>query len=364
MSKILLVVGGICLPFGLFAQVNGKLQIHFMNVGQGDGAVLISPQGEIVLFDTGPDKCVRPHGYLEQLGIDHIDYHIASHYHEDHIGCTLYILSRMPLRKAAYDRGERYKSKTFTNYLQAIGNLRRTATVDEVVTLDASAPQPVHIEFAVVKGNGFPIKDENDKSIVCVVRFGQFDAIIGGDLSGYNDGGYKDVETKVTNKIGQVEVYKVNHHGSEYSSNPQWLEAIQPVIGIISCGNGNGHGHPHPDALQRLHAANVKTYWTEGGNGGFPDPAFDTIGGNIIVEVEPNNPNFKVIYGAGRTNTHTVWNPVGSSAAAHYAWSKNAKVYHFRNCAYVDTISAWNLQTNNVPPPKKTLHPGCPKLGQ
>ena len=71
------------------ATANGHLQLHFMNVGQGDGALLLTPGGQSVLIDNGVlNRCDRPVAYLQGLGLSAIDYHIASHYHADHIGCT------------------------------------------------------------------------------------------------------------------------------------------------------------------------------------------------------------------------------------------------------------------------------------
>lgn len=103
--------------------------------------------------------------------------------------------------------------------------------------------------------------------------------MMAGDLSGDNDGGYKDVETPVPKRVGQVEIYKVNHHGSQYSSNETWIAKLSPRIAIISAGNGNKHGHPSREALDRIHAAGVaKTYWTERGKGGQP-----TAGKDIVV---------------------------------------------------------------------------------
>lgn len=65
-------------------QANGKLQIHFIDVGQGDGALLISPQGEMVLFDDGALLyCDKHVAYLHELGVKQVDYHITSHYHSD-----------------------------------------------------------------------------------------------------------------------------------------------------------------------------------------------------------------------------------------------------------------------------------------
>src|SRR2546422_11193175 len=88
-----------------YAAGNGRLQIHFMNVGQGDGAVLISPHGEVVLFDNGVlNECTAPVNYLQQLGITKIDYNVISHYHADHIGCTPEFLQKFPLQKDAIGR--------------------------------------------------------------------------------------------------------------------------------------------------------------------------------------------------------------------------------------------------------------------
>jgi competence protein ComEC len=160
----------------VLAQANGRLQIHFMNVGQGDGAILISPGGETVLFDNGVrNNCSRPLSYLSQLGVIGIDYHIASHYHDDHIGCTADVLRDYPLRGQAIDRGGTYTTKTYGRYLTAIGDQRRTAVQGERITLDAASPNPVNIDIIAFGGNGQPHRNENDLSVVAVVRFGSLD---------------------------------------------------------------------------------------------------------------------------------------------------------------------------------------------
>jgi hypothetical protein len=110
------------------SQSTGKLQIHYIDVGQGDAAVLISPLGEVVLFDNGVlNQCGKPLAYLQSLGITKIDYHIASHYHSDHIGCTGAVLGMFPLQIAAYDRGGSYTTATYSNYAAAVVGKRVTA---------------------------------------------------------------------------------------------------------------------------------------------------------------------------------------------------------------------------------------------
>ena len=331
-----------------------------MDVGQGDGALLISPLGETVLFDDGVrNDCDRVLAYLQQLGISHIDYHIASHYHDDHIGCAVKVLDEFHLKKQAFDRGSTYKSGTFTNYTNFVGILRKTAIEGSALTLDQSSANPVKIEFVALNGNGVTTADENDRSLVCVVRFGKFDAVMGGDLSGFNTSKYRDVETSVAPRFGRVEVYKVNHHGSQYSSNTNWLGILRPKAAIISCGDGNEYYHPTKQALDRLHLFNVPTYWTERGNGTKPG-ANDKIGGNIIVEVEPMSSSFRIKYAWTNVDSYAVWGPP-SGSQQEYAWSKNASVYHYPQCKYVKNIDPQNLERGATAPANKTLHLGCPK---
>jgi competence protein ComEC len=363
MTKLVLcLIAALVLPFVIQGQENGKLQIHYMSIGQGDGALLVSPLGETVLFDSGDrGKHDLPISYLQQLGVTKIDYHIASHYHDDHIGSAVQVLDAFPLQKKAIDRGGFYKTQTFTNYMEFVGSKRTTAIEGSSITLDAGTAHPVSIRFIALNGNGVAAaKDENDLSLVCLVQFGQFDAVFGGDLSGKKTSKYKDIETSVAPKVGQVEVYKVNHRGSAHSSNENWLDAIKPRIGIISCGP-NTYPLPAPSSLQRLHNANVITYWTHLGSGAVtPVAGRDKIGGNIIVEVGRGETTFTVTYAGTNSDTYSVWNPAITPSGG-FAWSRRSDVYHFEGCQYVSNISPPNLDSGATPPLSKRLHVGCPK---
>jgi beta-lactamase superfamily II metal-dependent hydrolase len=359
------------------AQANGKLQIHHMDVGQGDGAVLVSPGGEVVVFDVGEDMkkrdCTRPVSYLDQLGIKHIDYLFVSHYHFDHIGCIPAVLGQFPLQGPAYDRGQSYPAATYTQYVQAIGTHRKTAVVGDSITLDKSSQTPVLITVVAVDGiskhGTVKTVNENDLSLSVVVSFGTFREEIGGDLSGDNTQMYQDVETPVAPDVGKIDVYKVHHHCSSHSTNDTWMTDTQPTVAVISTGNGNDYGHPTADCLERLHKHNVKAYWTETGNGGEPEPGIDVVGGNIIVEVAPGASSFTVTSGETHTDTFavTIKNasaPTAVPAAAttpKFAWSKKSATYHYANCRFVQNISPENLEEGDTPPDHKTLHKDCPK---
>jgi beta-lactamase superfamily II metal-dependent hydrolase len=293
-----------------FGQGNGKLQVHFMDVGQGDGTMLISPDGEVVLFDHGVlNRCGLVLSYLERLALTKIDYLISSHYHSDHIGCTEEILRRYPLLNRAFDRGGAYSSATFNRYVMAVDAQRTTATENGTLTLDATSADPVQITFVALNGDGLPTQDENSLSLVSVVRYGQFTAEISGDLTGTRVGAAVDVETQVGPRVGSLDVYKVHHHCSRYSTNENWLLATTPTVAIVSAGDGNTYGHPTPDCLTRLHSVNAKAYWTEFGSGAaVPDPAFDVVAGAIVIETlaDPVVQTFTVSYTGGLSDTYMV----------------------------------------------------------
>lgn len=282
---------------GAMASPNGNLQLHFLDVGQGDAALIVSPQGQVVMVDNGVlNNCGKPVSYLQALGVTGLEAHVASHYHADHIGCTPEVLGTAPLAMAGVDRGGSYSTQTYTRYTTAVGTKRMTGTPGSTVSLDSG----VFLDFLAANGAGVSgASDENDLSVVMRLRFGKFDAVFGGDLSGAFDGGYADVETTVAPLVGPVEVYKVNHHGSRYSSNANWLRVTRPRVGIISVGSGNPYGHPAAEALQRLHTAGVRTFWTSAGAGAAPTPGLDTVAGNVVIEVAPGASTFSVRYGGG-----------------------------------------------------------------
>lgn len=349
-----------------FGQANGKLQLHFIDVGQGDAAVLISPKGEVVMFDNGiKGYCDKPLSYLDQLGIKKIDYHVASHYHADHVSCTSETFATFAFQKTAYDRGPS-TTAIYKIYAKAVGKLRKTASKGERITLDQGTNNPVIIEFVAANGAGVKTTNENDLSLVAAIHFGKFDAVMGGDLSGFNQNEYKDIESNVAKDMKQVEVYKVHHHGSRYSSNEKWLSTIKPKVGIISASAnvGTNYKHPTKECLTRLHRAGIKTYWTEKGGGVAPDPAWDTVGGNIVVEAEPNGNKFTVTYNWSKVDSYPMWETASTSTTKEetaYAWSKKSGIYHYSNCKYVSNIDPANLVTGEQPPAGKTMHTGCPR---
>jgi beta-lactamase superfamily II metal-dependent hydrolase len=402
---------GLLLGLSLSASAGDRLELHFIDVGQGDAELLVSPGGQTVLIDgglPGSDKVVNP--YLQSHGITRLDYYIVSHYHNDHIGCATKILSPSIVSglQAAYDRGDTptntdsYGKAFAVDYRTAVRGKRITATTassgaasSHGFELDASSNQPVVIEFVAVNGNGLITKsttiNENDLSVAFVVRFGQFSAVLGGDLSGSNASDYNDIETSLADAFTQpVSLYKVHHHGSRYSSNTNWLAAINPIVGIICCGTRNNYGLPEDGALDRLADYKVDTYWTETGSqdannladvkGGvllksgskpkverLPDASkHQRVGGDISVRVGPNATTFDLVTDSPQTtNTYSLVKPKGDwgqilsppiVVPKEYVWSAIGVQYHVAGCLKAALLSAKHLQQGSVPPPGMVPH--------
>jgi len=296
----ILVLWAPCAPA---IQGNGKLQIHHISVGQGDGAVIISPQGQVAIVDNGPyDNCTPFVSYVTSLGITSVDYHFASHYHADHIGCLDNLLATgVTLEIAGYDRGYSYSTATYTTYVNTLGAKRRTMAKNQIVTLDSLSAHPVYIKCVDLNGAGVysPTgSDENAKSMVLKVSYGEFDESMGGDLTAS-----PSVEPTVGAEMGDVEVYKVHHHSSATSSYDQWLNYTTPEVGIISLGT-NSYGYVNATTLTRLHNHGVKTYWTHAGSATAPVEGWDKVGGNMVIEADHCPGGAYTITGTGFVDTY------------------------------------------------------------
>lgn len=373
----------VCLLLGsvfCFGQAqDGKLQIHHIDVGQGDGAVLITPLGQVVLFDMGEDlkrkDCKPAIAYLDQLGVKQVNYIFISHYHFDHIGCIPAVLKDFPLASdaAVYDRGFDYPGATYKAYVAAISDHRKQANVGDTVVLDKGSANPVTLKVVAVDGHSahgdVSTANENDLSLSVLVTFGGFREEIGGDLSGDNTNMYQDVETPVASDVGSIDVYKVHHHCSSHSTNNVWLNATRPTVGIISTGDGNAYGHPAEGCLTRLHEAGLqKLFWTEQGVAAPAtlEPGVDVIAGDIRIEVAPSATSYTVTYAGSSGETFQIKaqpsggtggssvTAAGGVATPKYAWSKRSSKYHDANCPDVKKILAENLVESGTPPSDKT----------
>jgi len=256
---------------------SGTLEVHHIDAEQGDATLILSPGGDVVLVDSGRwTACSNIVDYVQGQAISEIDYSFATHYDADHIGCLDDLVDAGVGVGVCYDRGGSAATATYQDYIEACGDRRETATAGHVVALSGGGS----ITVVALNGAGVSTSEENALGLVFLLSFGAFDEVLAGDLTGDDP----DIESVVAPLVGDVEVYHVNHHGSRYSSNDTWLDAISAEVGIISVGS-NPYGHPTADTLQRLHVRGIKTYWTNLGSGADPDPSWDTVAeGAVVIE--------------------------------------------------------------------------------
>ena len=253
------------------------LRFTTLDIGQGDSAVLIAPSGCAALFDGGPTGSgATIKAYLKAKGVTRIDMAFISHLHADHMGGIDEVdvgTDAVPITNV-YDHGGTYSSTAYSEYNSHFSGKRVTVRKGDVFTLCGE----VRLEVMAAAGNGATVTDENAKSVVVKVSYGAFDAIVGGDLTGNTE----DMETGIASAVGPIELYKVHHHGSRYSSNNAFLDATLPLVSFISVGKDNTYGHPTAECLDRLKAHGSAIWQTE-------DPATNTVRGHIALSSTDGN---------------------------------------------------------------------------
>ena len=144
---------------------------------------------------------------------------------------------------------------TYNDYVATCGTKRQTAFKGQVVNLAGGGT----ITVVDLNGAGVSTSEENALGLVLQLTYGAFDHVFAGDLPGESP----DIESVVGPEVGDVEVCKVNHHGSASSNTDAWLNAISAEVCVLSVG-ANPYGHPTAAAMSRIHARAIDTYWTIG----------------------------------------------------------------------------------------------------
>lgn len=227
--------------------VTTDLQIYYFDVGQADSTLIIN-NGHSMLIDAGNnedgEKLVT---YIkEELNITTIDYVVGTHPHEDHIGGLDDIINNFNI-KEVYLPEAMTTTKTFEDVLDAIANKELSITVPTI----GETFKLGEADFEVIY-TGTGEKDLNEASIILRMIFGNKTYLFTGDTT-------EEVEETILNSNIDIDVLKVAHHGSKYSSSEEFLNIATPEYAIISAGEGNSYGHPEPETLTRLkkHTNNI-----------------------------------------------------------------------------------------------------------
>ncbi|MSO60639.1 MAG: hypothetical protein EXQ50_00860 [Acidobacteria bacterium] len=261
-----------------------QLEIHQINVGWGMSVLVKGPDGTTVLLEAGNTgrgtADVVP--YLQSIGITPaagLDYTIVGHQHCDHNGGMDEVVNAGDnVRVTNYDNGSSYSSSCVTGWNTAAGTttagVPRAPLVGDQVPLGNGATLTfIAVNGSIVGGGSVSVSNENDRSIAVLVKHGGFDYLWASDLGGGSidtactgrSTTQVDVESAVITAIspggafplistGGIDVLEASHHGSESSTNMNWMNMSRPAVALIGTGAGQSPGWDFPriDILEHV----------------------------------------------------------------------------------------------------------------
>ena len=316
------------------------MEVHFIDVGQADAALVLCG-GEAMLIDGGnTEDSSLMYTYLKNHDISYLDYIIASHAHEDHVGGLAGALNYADVGMV-YCPVTTYDSDAFANFQKYVEKSNTQITIPSV-------GDSFELGNAVVEILGLNAGSEgNDTSIILKITHGEVSFLFTGDAE-------RAAEQAVLNSGCDLNstVLKVGHHGSADSTTYPFLREIMPAYAVISVGEENSYGHPTEDTLSRLRDAEVKVFRTDlqGDIIAVSDtqnvtinveknPDADTLAPQVIIKPEPTlKPTPEPTPKASASDSETSVTQPGKT----YVLNTNTKKFHIPSCSSVKTIKDTN----------------------
>lgn len=232
--------------------INPDLEVHFIDVGQGD-CTLIASEGHYMLIDAGDnDKGTLIQNYLYKRGIKELEYIVGTHPDADHIGGMDVILYKFDCKNVFMPEVE---NDTYT-YRDVVNTLKQKGYVSQMPETGREY-QLGKATFTVLAPDK-SYEKVNDNSICILLTYEDTKFLFVGDAE-------EEEETDILGKYKDIkaDVYKVAHHGSSTGSTEDFLKAVSPKYAVISCGKNNDYGHPHQIVLKRLEKFGIEVFRTD-----------------------------------------------------------------------------------------------------
>jgi competence protein ComEC len=240
------------------ADAGSGLALHFLDVGQGDGAVLRTPLGRWIVIDAGPRNDRSDAGrrvvvpFLARGGARELALAFVSHAHADHLGGIPAVLDRFHAGMVI-EPGDQVADPLYYEFLDELAAESMAwhrGRRGERFTLDS-------VRFTILHPYEWSRwgEDLNEDSLVLLVEYGAFQALFAGDA------GFA-AEAEMRGRTRAVDLLKVGHHGSRGSTGDEWLDSLRPKMAVISVGR-NTYGHPAAETLARLLKHRVDVWRTD-----------------------------------------------------------------------------------------------------
>ena len=247
-------------------QLNQKLEINFLDVGQGDSCFIVTPHNKTILvdgggstsssFDVGKDTLIP---YILDRGYTKIDYIFISHFDQDHVGGILTVLQELRVGKI-YISKQGENSQNYEKFLEIVSEKKLDVQVikaGDKILID-------NLSFNILWPTEKQISENilNNNAIVMKLYYKNFSMLFTGDIE---EPAEKAILNTYKNKleIFQSTILKVAHHGSKSSSTQEFLDVVKPKIALIGVGENNLFGHPNAHVIERLEECDIKVFRTD-----------------------------------------------------------------------------------------------------
>lgn len=240
----------------LFALVLGfsqALELHFIDVGQGDAVLIRDSAGRNVLYDGGR-SATGALDYLRMVGVESLDLVIASHPDADHIGGLVAVIDSYQPR-FYIDNGLPHTTQTYRRLLEAVAGAG-----SQYLEPTARRIGMGELTLRVLPPPGDPSLGQNDNSVGLLIEHGKFRAALTGDATGRQ---FEWWARTVPELMQAVTIYKASHHGSSNGDTRWSVDSFRPQAVVISVGGGNGYGHPAEETTLLYHSVSAQIYRTD-----------------------------------------------------------------------------------------------------
>ena len=272
-QKVVTIIICLVLTLTIIKIIPNNFKLYFIDVGQGDSTLIVTPQGKNILIDGGGSESydvgkniLLP--YLLDRKVTKLDYVIISHFDTDHVGGILTVLEELEVKKVII--GMQYEnSENYEKFLETAKNkkilVRQVQKGDKI-----NIEKDVQIKVLFPEEKMIEENSINNNSLVFKLIYKDFSILFTGDIEKIAEEQIVNLYSR--NNILKSTILKVSHHGSKTSSTQEFLELVHPKIALIGVGENNLYGHPNDDVIERLKNINAKIYRTDND-------------GEIIIEV-------------------------------------------------------------------------------
>ncbi len=225
--------------------------VHYIDVGQGDGIFVQLPDGKTMLIDAGPEENVV-NTYIKKLGVNKLDYVIATHPDADHIGGMPQVLDEFCVGEF-FMPNKAHNTKLFENLLDSLDNKGCTVTEASAGVIIGEG-KDYRISFVA------PVKlydSNNNSSAVIIMDIYEKRFLFTGDIEQQGEFDILELGSHI-----DADVLKIAHHGSAGSTTDVFLDRVSPQIAVISAGIDNSYGHPSPQVIEKLSKRGIISYTT------------------------------------------------------------------------------------------------------